>query len=764
MKRTKGGALNKSIWIPALLLAIMLLSACGQSPLEPAETFPEPSPEQIPLSEPVDWFPVELSEVMASNKATLPDETGSFPDWVELYNSSGEDLELDQFSLMCSEKRQGLDGSIGPGEYRVAFCPDLGISARGGEELKLLAPGGTILDRMVIPATEEDTSWTHEGLCLWPSPGYENGPLGYETFQSGHTAGELCLWAAAAWDPEGDWVELKNESDREIDLTGYALSDKRSQPLRAPLTGTIAPGGILRLKGEDLGLRLDAEGDQLFLCRDDGSLCDWMCLRRIPCGGHLGRTEGEEGFFYFDAGGAFARRVSSMPELTEGSDGVFEGVESVSPHLEAAGEIRYTTDGSLPTAESPLWQGDLELRETCVLRAVSVEEGALCSPALSLSYILNEGHSLPVVSLACDPDAMFKENTGIYANPTLDQEIPAAVMFYEQGGSFSRDCGLELHGATSRLAQPKKSMKLSFRSRFGGDLEYDLFSNGVTSFHSLLLRADQESSRSTYMRDVLMHTLAEEAFPELCVQDHKYAVLYINGAYWGIYSLREAHSPEHFSRHFGYDAEQVIQWKRLWDKSCPFRDDYQFMMTNSPSKEENYRQATAHLDTDSVIAWCILQAYSGNFDFAPPNMRFYWTQEDEKLHYALVDLDLGMFDYYAFTNPLGGEYDYCNVITWLLGNRDFRMEFLRRTKEALEGPLEDGHVQALVRQLASELRPEIQRDARRWDESAEDWEKMVVSLENYFGLFEGRDSLVLASLKGYIENSADWHEVFGPEG
>ena len=35
-----------------------------------------------------------LSEVMASNKGSVPDENGDYPDWIELYNSGSAELDV----------------------------------------------------------------------------------------------------------------------------------------------------------------------------------------------------------------------------------------------------------------------------------------------------------------------------------------------------------------------------------------------------------------------------------------------------------------------------------------------------------------------------------------------------------------------------------------------------------------------------------------------------------------------------------------------
>ena len=131
-------------------------------------------------------------------------------------------------------------------------------------------------------------------------------------------------------------------------------------------------------------------------------------------------------------------------------------------------------------------------------------------------------------------------------------------LFAEERGFAPIECGLKIHGTTSRTAQEKKTFKLHFRGRYGGTLACDLFENGITEFDSILVRAAQESDISTQMRDILMHELAMQCSPSLPTQAHRYCVLYLNGRYWGLYALREAHSPEHYARHYGYDPESVI--------------------------------------------------------------------------------------------------------------------------------------------------------------------------------------------------------------
>ena len=476
-----------------------------------------------------------------------------------------------------------------------------------------------------------------------------------------------------------------------------------------------------------------------------------MCLRSIPVNCSYGRMEG--GLYYFETpspmrtntGGV---RFTGEKPVPEGSDGVYDHVESVELVLHGRGTIRFTTDGSEPNEQSSVYSGPIRVTSTCVIRAASFEENHLRSEVLSLSYILNEGHTLPVVSLVCDPSAFFSQNGGVYYSPGQDLKTPASVMFFEKESAFHINCDVKLHGATSKFVQQKKSLRLNFETRYDGPLNYDLFHNGISSFSSILLRSAQEGRSSTFMRDALMHDVAKEFFPELPAQDHRYAVLYINGQYWGIYNIREAHSTDHFANHFGYPKETVTQWKEKWDKKSLMQEIYQFAQTHDLSVEENYEHVVSHVDVDSVIAWLILQSYSGNMDFNSPNMRFYWTEEDQLLRYALVDLDLGLFSNGDPAQLLHrGYYAYNQLAGALMKNSEFREQFCRKLNAALEGPLADAAMLQRVDSFAMELQPEIAREKERWGGKTVDWEKLVSDIRYFITKKDGQAKNLVKLLK-----------------
>lgn len=193
--------------------------------------------------------------------------------------------------------------------------------------------------------------------------------------------------------------------------------------------------------------------------------------------------------------------------------------------------IRYTTDGSEPTASSKLYTGPFIISKTQCVRAAEFKEGERCSDMVSVSYIfppavarqtstptgyptewgkfcMIEGsapadygmdseltsspafvqkvvdglHSLPILSITTPPGNLFShendETTGgiyIYTGcPVGDGtgrgwERPASIELFggEQEYDLSVDCALKLHGGHSRL--PEKNPKHSFRLTFKSD-------------------------------------------------------------------------------------------------------------------------------------------------------------------------------------------------------------------------------------------------------------------------------------------------------
>lgn len=748
-------AFTAALFALLCLSALLPVSSWAEAPAETAEAPPL----------------VRLSELMVKNHATLSDENGELPDYIEIENLSDSVLELEGYGLADSEDAQPwlFPACSLPAGERLLVYADKGGSADGslhadfaisyGETVYLFAPDGSVADSALCDCDTADIALVrdHEGRwqqSLYPSPGYENSPAGYDAWQESlRCSSPLQIYEAMVYNDSllkqnylgfCDWLEIKNVSDGPVQLSDYWLSDDDDQLRlwRFP-EKTLAPGKSLVLLCDDSSLpansgqlrvpfSLSAERERLYLSHDDGSLSDYVFLRDIPYACSYGRQEGQMGWFFFaepspgedNEGGL--RRVSRSPVSLE-ADGVFaEGGVKVA--LSGAGEIRYTTDGSLPTASSPLYEGSFTVEETGIVRAVCIEEGALPSRPLTLSYIIGEGHSLPVLSLVTNDDDAFRR---MYNGKRKDMEVPGSLSLYEPEGSFTIPVGIEMHGEAS-LSMPKKSMSVKMRGAYGQDmLSYDAFDGGVTEFTDFVLRAGQDFP-STIVRSELLVNLCLQYSQSVPTQRSKPCVLYIDGEYSGIYTIMEKLNEQHYAALMGVEEDSVTVIKaKATPESSFYKEVLLFSQTNDLRKPEAYEAFCRMVDIDSLIDWMIIEGYSANTDIGGGNVRYVRsTQGDGKWRFMLYDMDSTLeISTNRFRNVLMPSSTQCAVfITQLMENEDFAHRFLTRAAELLSTTLSEENVLAELERLCTLIEPEVGRDYARFGRRIEEWKGSVETL------------------------------------
>ena len=142
-----------------------------------------------------------INELMASNRTTITDEDGDYPDWIELYNGSSLPIDLSNYALSDNETkplrwRFPKGAVIQPGEYYLLFAS--GKNRPGGDGLhphtnfRLAAEGETVtlrdiyqqtVDQVTYDNLASDTSWgrvsrTGSAFQVFrsPTPGLPNMP------------------------------------------------------------------------------------------------------------------------------------------------------------------------------------------------------------------------------------------------------------------------------------------------------------------------------------------------------------------------------------------------------------------------------------------------------------------------------------------------------------------------------------------------------------------------------------------------------------
>jgi len=152
------------------------------------------------------------------------------------------------------------------------------------------------------------------------------------------------------------------------------------------------------------------------------------------------------------------------------------------------------------------------------------------------TFIINDGSTLPIMSLSTPPDLLWDQQIGIYEHNFKSREIPVHADFFTEGktAGFGLDASLSLSGQAS-LLYPQKSFTVAADDRFGTEaITYQVFpQRKVDTFRSLYLRnAGVPDNRSTFFRDALIHSLVLNKIDIDC-QAYRPTVVFLNAQYWG---------------------------------------------------------------------------------------------------------------------------------------------------------------------------------------------------------------------------------------
>lgn len=743
-------------------------SAEDNSGQEAPEELTKVSAEET--AEQLDTGCFEISELMLKNKAFLRADDGRYYDWIELRNRSSESADTAGYRLTTAKGEWELPSiTVEAGGYIVFFAGNstaedmIPFSVSPYDVLTLTAPSGAVGDTLECPELKSDCSYARSddgifSMTAQPSPGYENGISGFISYQESLRAeGPLVInevvsanfseYRIGLGNDYPDWVEIKNISDSSVNMADYCLSDSSGNLGKYSLPAEVlAPGAcyiiLCTTKTETYQnmplayFGISDDYDHVYLSRD-GVIIDAVSVRGIPAGGSYGRMQGENGWFYFDeasprrdnAGGG--RYICSAPE-SDSVEGVFEGDSPILVELSADGAIYYTTDGSLPDESSTPYTGPVEITHTCVFRAVSCDGVGLNSAALTKTYIVNEGHSIPVVSICADSPADLAD---IYRRGIEYTEVPGNISYFDGEESFSLDCGIRMCGDGTLLTELKKNFAIKFRDAYGQDkLNFDLFGSTLTEFSSLTLRGGSDWNRAI-IRDELFQDLALESSANVITQHSKFVILYVNGEYYGIYVLKEKINASFIADTLGVDKESVEIYNpsdldpasHSTELGNEFNSIvYRPALGRTLNNDEVYSTLCDYIDIDSYIDWFIFEGYSGNVDILyHRNIKYYRVDDpdyDGRMRVILFDLDAGFRETSNyFRNIYFMNYDenkVAQIFRGLLDNADFREAFLTRLAELLNSTLSDSYVLDKLNSLYETIEPELERNFARWDVSS----------------------------------------------
>ena len=574
-----------------------------------------------------------------------------------------------------------------------------------------------------------------------------------------------------------DWVELYNSGKKTVDLSGWCLSDSKKNPDKFvfPSQTKIKAGGylIVYCTGDDslspgknstfyAPFKISASGETLYLSDAEGNAVQTLKLpAQYGCVSYGLTLNGTEyGYFETDTKGkknektVYDRRLDAPVICTAG--GFYEDKITVRAETEAGSVLRYTLDGSTPTAKSKAFpENGLEITKTSVLRLRAFSDTAVSSPTVSASYFIGDSSPVAVVSLITDEKYLFNSKTGALVKgtgsvPNYDKELeyPVNIEYFDASGvCLINQQGTFTAAGHSARQNTQKSIALYARAAYGeSEFSFNPFPNrDYTSYKSLLLRSTNSDAFACRLRDVVGTSLAKGQ--GLLYQDAVCIQVYINGEYWGHYNLREKINKYMIAQYEGVtDEEEIDQIDILartgTDQFTQHGDNTDwlalcdFCKTHDLNDPENLAYVEENLDIDNMFTHAAFEICLGNSDFT--NVRVYRVPGG-KWKYLLFDveasfhsLDKTPIEYYIKSvkgKIQGFRHEPLNA---LLAVPEYKAKFLTKVSDVLRDCFNWPYVKSVFSYWEGQLELVLDRHIARWKNlTYTNWQKNIRAAENY---------------------------------
>ena len=404
------------------------------------------------------------------------------------------------------------------------------------------------------------------------------------------------------------------------------------------------------------------------------------------------------------------------------------------------GTIYYTTDGSLPTTDSPIYQNGIQIsnrtrepnryasvqnvvedwknytpaptpvEKGTVIRAVFVNNNGITSDVLTQTYFVGleppeRGYTL---SLIFEDEKLFGDD-GIYvtgkeydawylsggegekpeANFFKKREVPIiAEILAANGDVMNQNLGLRLQGASTRRS-PQKRFTLTARNQYSGDevLKTNLY-DGVTTHSVMLKQAIPDGIISELVSDRDVST--QRSIP---------VRVYLNGEYLYDSFMLERYDTHHFRQHYGIDNRVRVKDGVMDEKSAASMDineydEFMDWVRNTDfSDPGQWEQFCKEADVQSYIDYMSINYFLCNVDFGDYKNYVVWRSPcpgkepyaDLRWRWCIYDIDA--IQWFS-GNPSRGLAESVNVFTYVYEEAAYGNDLARSIHTALKSNAE----------------------------------------------------------------------------
>jgi hypothetical protein len=584
--------------------------------------------------------------------------------------------------------------------------------------------------------------------------------------------------------PINDIQALLNNGDNLLSIQVHNVSSSSSDMTLIPFLSAFylgptddgfSPPSLLGFEDPSLhtNFKISSDGEELILFNSSGNQIDYLNVTGLERDSSIGRSPVDGSIMFFET----PTPGTANPDV--GFTGIIqsevifshEGGEFSAQNVTLSGaaegeEIRYTLDATIPTVLSEVYSSPIVIDQNTVIRTKIFKENHIPSRTDSRTYITDNTHSLPIVTLVSEPDNFFDQQEGIYAygpeenyennlpffgaNFWQDWERDVHFSFYEPTGELgvALDAGVKIFGAWSR-ANDQRSMSIFARGRYGfPKLKYPIFpSLDYDKFESIVLRSSGNDWMKTNIKDVIATSLMEGSGLEY--QASRSAVVYLNGDYWGFYNIREKVNEHFLDDKINVDKSEINiltnNGEVVEGSNTSYNELIDYVTNNSLSVQSNYDYVASQVDIDNIITYQIAQIYFDNTDWPGNNIKF-WNSPETKWRWILYDTD------FSFGRPWEGTGAHTNdtlsfalnpsgpgwpnppwstlLMRKLMENTQFKNQFINQFADEMNGRFEANNVRSHINATAGIVDSEITRHFQHWS----NWDNRSPHWQNQYML------------------------------